>query len=198
MSSTRVALYARVSTGMQETDNQLEPLRELAQRRGWVIQGEYVDHGIRGKTTSRPELDRMLSLVARGKVDVVLVWRFDRFARSTQHLVNMLEEFRVRGVAFVSHQENIDTSTPMGKAMFVIVAAMAEFESAIISERVKAGMARAKAGGAVLGRRRAQISRPAVEALRAQGFSVRQVAHELGVSKSVVSARMKEWEEPVR
>ena len=139
-----VAIYYRVSTTEQKPDRQVRELRRYARKRKFKVQGEYVDK-VSGATRSRPELDRLMEEVRQGKVDVVLVWAFDRFARSTSHLVNTLEEFQALGVDFISYRQQIDTSTPAGKLTFTVLAAIAEFEREIIRERVKSGMAAAKA-----------------------------------------------------
>ena len=151
----RVAIYARVSTfdKGQDPETQLLQLREYAGRRGFDIAGEYVDYAT-GTNEDRASYQRLLDDVHKRKVDVVLVWRYDRFARSTQALINARNEFRALGVDFISYQENIDTTTPQGELIFGIFASLAQFESALISERVKAGMARARAQGKPLGRPR--------------------------------------------
>ena len=147
----RAFLYARVSTGEQNEGMQLREMQELATRRSWE-QEIFADVGVSGAKASRPELDRMMKLVRQGKGDVVIVYRFDRFARSTQQLVNALEEFKALGVQFISVHEAIDTTTPMGKFAFTVFAAIAEFEREIIRERVKSGVAHARARGMRLGR----------------------------------------------
>src|SRR5687768_15125322 len=111
----RVAIYARVSTLDQTNDNQILDLRTYAAHRGWTVVSEYTDSGISGAKKARPELDRLMQDARKGKFDVTLCWRFDRFARSTSHLLNALEEFRVLGVDFCSHQESVDTTTPLGR-----------------------------------------------------------------------------------
>ena len=143
----RVAIYCRVSTLDQSTDSQLLDLRRYTRERGWNIFKEYCDNGISGTTESRPALNRLMDDAKKRKFDVVLVWRFDRFARSTRHLINALEEFRNLGIDFVSYQENIDTSSPLGSAIFTIISAVAQLERDIIAERVKAGLRRAKENG---------------------------------------------------
>src|SRR5688572_27388308 len=132
----RAALYARVSTTDQTCDSQLRDLRDFATRRGWETV-EFVDNGFSGTKEKRPALDRMLNEVKKRRFDVVLVWRFDRFARSTRFLVEALANFRALGVQFASFQENLDTSTPMGEAMFTVVAAISKLERDIIAERVR-------------------------------------------------------------
>ncbi len=183
----KVALYARVSTTDkgQDPEVQLVPLREYTQARGWTIYQEYVDQGVSGAKERRPALDQLSADAKRRLFDAVLVWRFDRFARSTRHLVNALHEFRHLGIAFVSYQENLDTSSPMGEAMFTIIGAMAQLERDITRERVKAGVARARARGKQLGRPRKVFHRDHVEQLRAQGLSFRQIGKQLGISPAL-------------
>ncbi len=153
-STPRVALYARVSTTDQSTDSQLLDLRRYVSERGWDSFREYVDEGISGTKDSRPALNALMNDARKRKFDVVLVWRFDRFARSTKHLILALEEFRNLGIDFVSYQENIDTSSPLGSAIFTIISAVAQLERDIIAERVKAGLRRAVGAGKQLGRPR--------------------------------------------
>ncbi len=148
----RVALYARVSTSDQSTDSQLLDLRRYVQDRGWQALNEYCDNGISGTKDSRPALNQLMDDAKKRRFDIVLVWRFDRFARSTKHLILALEEFRNLGIDFVSYQENIDTSSPLGGAIFVIISAVAQLERDIIAERVKAGLRRARENGKRLGR----------------------------------------------
>jgi DNA invertase Pin-like site-specific DNA recombinase len=183
----RVALYARVSTSDQTTENQLLDLRRYCSARGWQIAGPFVDSGISGAKKDRPALGQLMEAVRKRQVDGVLVWRFDRFARSSAHLVAALEEFRKRGVGFASCQEGIDTETPQGEFFFTIIAAMAQFERAIIIERINAGLRRARASGKRLGKPR--LPRETVDAilsLRGAG-SARYIAARVGVGKSVVA-----------
>jgi len=135
----RVALYARVSTTEQSNESQLLDLRRYVSDRGWQTYKEYCDNGISGTKDSRPTLNELMGDAKKRKFDAVLVWRFDRFARSTRHLINALEEFKNLGIDFVSYQENIDTSSPLGGAIFTIISAVAQLERDIIAERVKAG-----------------------------------------------------------
>ncbi len=151
-STPRVAIYCRVSTLDQSTDSQLLDLRRYVKERGWNLFKEYCDNGISGTTNSRPALNELMNDVKKRRFDVVLVWRFDRFARSTKHLILALEEFRNLGIDFVSYQENIDTSSPLGSAIFTIISAVAQLERDIIAERVKAGLRRAKENGKHIGR----------------------------------------------
>jgi DNA invertase Pin-like site-specific DNA recombinase len=181
---TRVAIYARVSTsnGQQDPEMQLRELREFVERRSWQITGEYVDRGVSGSKDRRPALDQMMAAAQGRKFDVLLVWKLDRFARSLKHLVNALAEFEALGLTFVSLRDNLDLSTPSGRLMFQIIGAMAEFERALIQERVKAGLRNAKAKGVRLGRPRIFVSESRIDALRGGGASWRTIAKELGVS----------------
>lgn len=195
MSSPRAALYARVSTNEQDPDLQLADLRRTAEQRGWTVAGEYIDQGISGAKASRPDLDRLMEAARARKIDVVAVWRFDRFARSTQHLLVALEEFRALGVDFVSVREAIDTSTPMGKMVFTLIAAVAEMEREMIRERVQAGVDRARAAGKKLGRPRRELDLRAAHILLEQGHSQRQVADMLGVPRGTLRRRLVEAQE---
>jgi DNA invertase Pin-like site-specific DNA recombinase len=171
----RVALYARVSTidKGQDPETQLRALREYAARRGFVPAGEYVDYAS-GTRDNRPQYQALLTAARQRQVDVVLVWRYDRFARSTQALVQALHEFHRLGVDFISYQENIDTTTPQGELIFTVMASLAQFERALISERVKAGMARAKAQGKRISRAPlAKELQAQIVALAAEGLSTR-------------------------
>lgn len=151
----RAALYARVSTvdKKQDPEVQLGELREYAARRGFEVVVEFVDFAS-GQKNGRPEYQRMFEAARKRRFDVLLVWRYDRFARSMRELVNALEEFRSLGIDFISYRENADTTTAQGKLIFGIMASLAEFERALIAERVRAGMARAKAQGKHVGRPR--------------------------------------------
>ena len=152
---TQVALYARVSTlNNQDPEMQLAELREYAGRRGWQIVEEFTDQGVSGCKESRPALNRLMSDACRRRFDAILVWKIDRFGRSLKHLVNALAELAALGVAFISLRDNLDLSTPSGRLMFQIIGAMAEFERALIQERVRAGLRNARAKGRRLGRPR--------------------------------------------
>jgi len=157
--SARVAIYARVSTTNHGQDAGLQTgeMRQFAEARGWTLAGEYVDAGVSGAKDSRPELNRLMSDAHEGRFDVVLVWKLDRFGRSLRHLVNALAEFESLGIAFVSLSDNLDLSTASGRLMFNIIGAMAEFERALIQERVKAGIRNARAKGRRIGRPRANV-----------------------------------------
>ena len=189
----RAALYARVSTTGkgQDTELQLEELRREARTRGWQVVGEYLDE-MSGSRDRRPGLDQLMEAARSGKFDLVAVFRFDRFARSTKHLLLALEEFRILGVDFVSMREQVDTSTAMGKAMFTIIAAIAELEKDIIRERVVAGVRRAQAAGRHCGRPRHELDLRATTALLAQGHSLRQVADMLGLPRATLQRRLAE------
>src|ERR1700693_479551 len=177
----RAAIYARVSTahGGQNPEMQLRELREYCERRGWQIAGEFVDAGISGATDSRPELNRMTADAHRRRFDAVVVWKFDRFARSVSHLLRALETFNALGVAFVSLSEQIDTSTPTGKMVFTVLGAVAELERSLIVERVRAGLRNARAKGKTLGRPRIILDAARIGRLRAQGRSIREIGKEL-------------------
>jgi DNA invertase Pin-like site-specific DNA recombinase len=192
MSANRVALYARVSTsnGQQDPEMQLRELREFAEHRGLRIVGEYVDR-MTGSKDSRPALNRLMSDASRRKFDAVLVWKLDRFGRSLRHLVNAIAELEAIGVSFISFRDNLDLTTPSGRLMFQIIGAMAEFERALIQERVKAGLRNAKAKGKKLGRPRADVDSNQVEALRASGSSWREIAEKLGVGLGTVHRTLK-------
>ncbi len=183
LSLSRVALYARVSTsnGHQDPEMQLSELREYAARRGWEIVGEYTDQGVSGSKESRPELNRLMIDAHRRRFDAVLVWKIDRFGRSLKHLVNALADLGAYGVAFISLRDNLDLSTPSGRLMFQIIGAMAEFERALIQERVKAGLRNARTKGKRLGRPRRVVDASRIAVLRASGAPWRSIARELGV-----------------
>ena len=183
----RVALYARVSTvnGQQDPEMQLRELREYCTRRGWEISGEYVDH-ISGARDKRPALDRLMVDAHRRRFDAVVVWKFDRFARSTSHLLRALESFRDLGVEFVSLTEAVDTTTAAGKMVFVVLAAVAELERSLIVERVKAGLRNARAKGKRLRRPRVSVSLAKIQELRAEGLTLREIATRCHISKTSV------------
>jgi DNA invertase Pin-like site-specific DNA recombinase len=184
----RVPIYARVSTvdRGQDPETQLLALREYVARRGFTLAGEYVDYAS-GTREDRPQYGTLLDMVRKRQVDIVLVWRYDRFARSTQALVHALKEFHSLGVDFISYQENIDTTTPQGELIFTVMASIAQFESALMSERVKAGMARAKAQGK--GSSRAPLPariQGCIADLYHQGVSMHQISKQLGIGYGTV------------
>src|SRR5437667_4366990 len=181
---SQVALYARVSTlNNQDPEMQLAELREYAGRRGWQIVEEFTDQGVSECMESRPALNRLMSDACRRRFDAVVVWKVDRFGRSLKHLVNALAQLAALGVAFVSLRDNLDLSTPSGRLMFQIIGAMAEFERALIQERVRAGLRNARSKGKRLGRPRVIVDVFRIASLRAQGRSWAQIKHEIGVSK---------------
>ncbi len=180
----RAALYARGSTDDrgQDPETQLRQLRAYAARRGFAVAGEFVDVAS-GTRNDRPRYKRLMEAARKRAVDVVLVWRYDRFARSTQALVNALMEFRALGVDFISYQENVDTTTPQGELVFGMMASLAQFESALIGERVRAGMARAKAQGKCISRPPIpEATRRRIQELWRAGGPINGIAEELKVA----------------
>lgn len=181
LTQNRTALYLRVSTADQKPDLQYDGLRDYAERAKLDVVGEYLDVAVSGRREGRPQLGALMASARNRDLDCVLVWKFDRFARSTRHLLTALEEFDHLGVRFISVQDQIDTASPMGRAMFTIIGAMAELESSLISERVTAGMRAAKSRGKQLGRPSilphvvAEIERLAVET----DLSVRQIEEKI-------------------
>jgi DNA invertase Pin-like site-specific DNA recombinase len=182
----RVAIYARVSTTDQHPGMQVDELRRVCSQRGWEIAGEYVDAGYSGSKDRRPELDRLMQDVHRGMVGIVLVWRFDRFARSVRHLVTALEDFRSRSVDFISVMDGIDTCTPAGRFTFHVVAAVAELERELIRERTRAGIAAARRRGAQIGRPRVKIDMLRAKSLMASGLSFRKAARVMGIGTATL------------
>jgi DNA invertase Pin-like site-specific DNA recombinase len=190
----KVAIYARVSTVDQQPENQLQELRRYVAARGWEPV-EYIDHGISGTRESRPALDRMLKDARRRRIDQVVVWRLDRLGRSLRHLIVTLAELDELQVGFVSINEGIDLGTPAGRLQMHILAAIAEFERGRLVERVRAGLARAKAQGRRLGR--PPCSTPDSRFDAVAHLSVRAAAKALNVSRSVVQ-RHRVSQNPVR
>jgi DNA invertase Pin-like site-specific DNA recombinase len=185
----KVALYSRVSTDSQTTENQLLELREVAARNGWVVVQEYTDQGISGAKgrDQRPAFDALIKAAMRKEFDLIASWSVDRLGRSLQDLVAFLSDIHAKQVDLYLHQQGMDTSTPSGKALFQMMGVFAEFERAMIQERVKAGLQRAKAQGKRLGR---PTMTPDIEgrilALREQGMGKVKIAKTLGVGVSVV------------
>jgi DNA invertase Pin-like site-specific DNA recombinase len=165
---------------------QLRELRQFAKRRGWTVAHEYVDRGISGSKQSRPALNQLMLDAGKRDFDVVLVWKLDRFARSLKHLVMAAEQFEGLGISFVSLRENLDPTTPMGKAMFGMIGVMAELERSLIQERVKAGLRNARAKGKRLGRPRAIVETARIDSLRASGASWRTIAKQTGLGVGTV------------
>lgn len=187
MKTKRVGLYARVSTmNGQDPEVQLRELREYCQRRGFEIAEEFVDKGISGSRERRPALDRLMVACRKRFVDAVVVYRYDRFARSLRQLVNALEEFRALDIDFISIHEGVDTSTPNGRLVFGIFASIAEFERELIRDRVRSGLVAAKAKGKILGRPRVAANSQQITSLRDSGASWRTISREVGVSVRTV------------
>jgi len=183
MKTDRAALYARVSTlAGQSPEMQLLELREYASRRGWQVIEEYVDHGVSGAKESRPALNRLMADAKSRKFDLIAVWKLDRFGRSVRHLVTALADLEAVGVAFVSLKDNLDLTTPSGRLLFQIVAAMAEFERELIRERVIAGLRNARHKGRKLGRPRVHVDIAQVASLRNSGASWRTISKRMGIS----------------
>jgi DNA invertase Pin-like site-specific DNA recombinase len=183
-----VAIYARVSTlnNGQSPEMQLRELREYVERRGWTLAGEYVDEGVSGAKDSRPELNRLMEDAHKRKFDAVVVWKFDRFARSVSHLLRALETFKAQGIEFISYSEQMDTSTPTGKMIFTVLGAVAELERSLIAERVRAGVRNARAKGKRLGRPKVAVDATKVRELRQAGQSFEEIGQALGVSAASV------------
>ena len=171
---------------------QLDVLREFAARRGLEVIAEFVDHGASGARERRPALDDLMDAARKRAFDVVLVYRFDRFARSVRHLVTALDEFQALGIDFVSYSESLDTSTPMGRAMFSICAALAELERSIVVERSVEGQRRARARGKHVGRPRRRVDAQRIVRMHGEGQSLRAIARESGVSRTVVTRVVRE------
>jgi DNA invertase Pin-like site-specific DNA recombinase len=174
---------------------QTRELEQFAQARGWQVIGCYVDT-VSGSKDRRPELDRLMADAHRRRFDVVAVWKFDRFARSVSHLLRALETFNALGIAFASLTEQVDTTTPAGKMVFTVLGAVAELERSLIVERVRAGLRNARAKGRKLGRPRMILDAPKIARLRAQGRTVREIATELGYSRSLVHKTLANCESP--
>jgi DNA invertase Pin-like site-specific DNA recombinase len=191
----RAAVYARVSTNNhhQDPEVQLRDIRAFCQYKGWEIVETYIDKGVSGAKASRPALNKMMADAAEKKFDVVIVWKFDRFARSAQHMLKALETFNSHGIAFASVTESIDTSTPMGKMLFTVLAALAEMERSITVERIHAGLRNARAKGKKLGPRfQHQIDIASVRERIAAGESKRQIAISMRISPALLGLRLKE------
>lgn len=180
----KAAIYARVSTLDQEPENQLQELRRYIAARGWTAATEYVDRGVSGSKDRRPALDQLVRDAKRRRFDVVICWRLDRLGRNLKHLITLLEDLQALGVAFVSLAEGIDATTPAGKLQMHILGAIAEFERARIQERVKAGLARARAQGVRLGRPPRQIDPTRLASVA--GLPEREAARRLGVPRSTL------------
>jgi DNA invertase Pin-like site-specific DNA recombinase len=181
----RAAIYMRVSTVDQHPESQLNDLEQMAQQRSYEIVERYTDR-ITGTRARRPGLDQMMADARRGKFDVALVWASDRLARSVRHFLEVLDELNHLNVEFISFRENIDTSGPLGRAVVVIIGAIAELERSLIVERVRAGMRRAKLDGTRLGRPPLHIDREALARDRALGYSFGKLARLHSISRTSV------------
>lgn len=182
----RAVVYARVSTLDQNCDTQLLDLRQLAEQRGLTILEEFVDHGISGARAKRPGLDRLLGDARRGKFDVLVVWSFDRMARSVRHLIELLDELTKLNIEFISFREAIDTAGPLGRALIVIIGAIAELERNLIIERVRAGMRRARLEGRHIGRKPLELDREAIVRDRERGRSLSELARTYRTSRATI------------
>ncbi len=189
----RCVIYMRVSCVDQHPETQLHDLRLMAQHRGYDLVGEYTDR-ITGTKAKRPGLDDLLRGARRGGFDVVLVWASDRLARSVRHFLEVLDELNHLGIEYVSFRENIDTGGPLGRAVVIIIGAIAELERNLIVERVRAGMRRAKLEGRHIGRKPLDIGRDAVLRHRARGQSLSQIAQSFQISRASVSRLLKQEE----
>src|SRR6266566_250939 len=178
----RIGIYARVSTKDQSCELQVRDLRSYCAARGFDLVREYVDVGQSGAKDSRPELNILMDDARKRQFDAIVVWRFDRFARSTKHLLSALEEFRSLGVQFISYQKNIDTSSALGQALFTIVSAVAQLESA--------GIRNARANGKKLGRQARVLDQGLILQMRAEGQSLERIAEYLGIGYGTVRERL--------
>jgi len=181
----RAALYMRVSTVDQHPETQLLDLRQMAVQRGYEVVAEFTDR-ISGTKAKRPALDQMMADARRGRFDVVLVWASDRIARSVKHFLEVLDELNRVGVEYVSFRENIDTGGPLGRALVVIIGAIAELERSLIVERVRAGMRRARLDGQRIGRAPLVLDSAAIQQDRQRGQSLRQIAKDHRISTATV------------
>jgi DNA invertase Pin-like site-specific DNA recombinase len=193
------AIYVRVSTDKQTVENQVRELRQIAERRGWEVVEQYSDAGISGSKgrDGRPGLDLMLSDAKRRKFDVVMAWAIDRLGRSLVDLLHTIQELEAAGVDLYLDQQSIDTTTPMGKLMFQVTGAFAEFERGMIRQRIHAGLKRAVEAGKTLGRPRisAALEKRIQDRLRA-GMGIIKVAREVGVGNGTVQRIKQEMERP--
>ena len=178
----KTAIYARVSTDEQTTDNQVIELKKVAERNGWEIEAIYADT-ISGAKSKRPELDRLMKAIMRTEIDMVMAWSVDRLGRSLQHLTTLLSDIHSKGVDLYLHQQGIDTSTPSGKMMFQMCGVFAEFERSLIRERVMAGLERARSQGKRLGRPPVPpILIEKMKRMRQEGMTLTAIAKKVGVS----------------
>ena len=182
----KTAIYARVSTDEQTTDNQVIKLKQVAERNGWKVETIYADT-ISGVKSKRPELDKLMKSVIRKEIDIVMVWSVDRLGRSLQHLTALLSDIESKGINLYLHQQNIDSSTSSGKMLFQMLGVFVEFERSLIRERILAGLARARSQGKRLGRPPIPpITVDKIKRLRGEGMSFRKIAKQVGISTSKV------------
>ena len=193
----RAALYMRVSTVDQHPETQLVDLRQMAAQRGYQIVDEYTDR-LSGAKTKRPGLDQMMTDARRGRFDVVLVWASDRIARSVKHFLELLDELNRIGVEYVSFRENIDTAGPLGRAIVVIIGAIAELERSLIVERVRAGMRRARLEGQRIGRQPLVLDSAAIHQDRQRGQSLREIAKGHHVSTATIQRVLSKYASTVQ
>lgn len=185
MADNRCAIYARCSTELQNPDMQISELTEYASRRGLDVVGVFTDIAS-GSKDNRPELNKALALAKQRKIDVLLVWKVDRLGRSLRHLVNTISELEAVGVSFISLKDGLDFSTPAGRLMFNVIAAMGQFERDLIRERVKSGMANAKRKGIRLGRKTVPVNEAEIRRLRSEGLSFGAISKQTGLSVGTV------------
>jgi DNA invertase Pin-like site-specific DNA recombinase len=182
----KAAIYARVSTRKgQDPKMQIRELREYCRRRGWQIASEYIDHGVSGAKDTRPALDRLMQDCRKRLIDAVIVYRYDRFARSLRFLVNALSEFDSLGIQFISLHESVDTGTPNGRLIFGIFASISEFERGLLSERIRSGLETARAQGKRLGRPPRMLSEDLIAKLRRDRSNGRLSLRELARKHSI-------------
>lgn len=195
MKPKKIALYARVSTDTQTTENQLIELRAVADRHGWIVVAEYVDHAISGAKgrDKRPQFDALLKAANRREFDLIAAWSVDRLGRSLLHLIDFMEEIKAKGVGLYLHQQNIDTTTPSGRAMFQMCGVFAEFERAMIQERIHAGLDRARKQGKTFGRPVVAGKREEqVLTLYATGMGMLKIAKQVGIGSGTVQRIIRE------
>jgi DNA invertase Pin-like site-specific DNA recombinase len=184
--SQRVAIYGRVSTMEQNTDNQVNELQRYCEARMYAVHKVYVDKGVSGSKESRPEFDVMLDDAKKRKFDILLVWKLDRLSRSLKHLLNTLDTLNALGISFICYSDNIDTTTSTGRLMFQMVGAFAEFERSLIRERVKLGLKRAREEGKKLGRPRCSLCIESILKYVDQQYSLRRIAKTFNVSHNTI------------
>jgi len=194
----KAAIYARCSTHDkgQDPELQLVPLREYCEKRGFSIAGEFVDNGISGKQERRPQLDMVIQAARKRQIDVVIVWKLDRFGRSLKHLITALDELSALGIGFISYRDNLDLSTAQGRLMFHIIGAMAEFERELIGERVKAGLDNARRKGKRIGRAPVppvDLARIIDTHIKNPSLTIRALADSLGMKRGVVHKTLQNY-----